>query len=295
MPGFSFLMRTVTYKSVLRGVLKREAGGNLVSDDGAALLVIEYIADRYLSAWEYYVWPECFETEYRLFRAEYDADLTYAEGVELYFEDSAGVGAYYTALEAIGVGESPESDPDSWEVLTTLRRFVAFDQAGETEFEACVGAWDRDPEADKGALRMAYSITSDGVLISPACTLNGVWLKIRKVCPDFSAVIYDATDTYAVGDVVYFEDFAECYRVLEATTAAQTPGTHPAKFAVLEFAKIFARAVKAGALADWQRSDGEGSAVKTRDSEERFTELLDEQVWQLTKLQGQTGKPDYEV
>lgn len=288
-------MRTVTYESVLRGVLKREGGGNLAADDGAALLVIEYIADRLRTAWEYYVWPECFVTELRRFRAEYDPALTYAEGVELYFEDSEGTGGYWTALEAIGVGDSPEAEPTMWAALTVLRRFVAFDQAGETEFEACVGAWDADPESDKGALRVGYQVTADGVLLSPACALDGVWLKVRRKCPDFAAEVYDVAEAYGVGRALYYEDLGECFRVLEVTTAGDNPVDEAEKFEQLEFPMILARAVKAGALADWQRSDGEGSAVKTRDSEERFTDLLDEQVWQLTKLQGQTGKPEYEV
>lgn len=294
-------MRTVTFKSVLRGALAREGGGNLRTVDASdptVAQVIEFIADRFRTAWEHYVWPEIFETEERYFRAEWEAGETYAADDEIRFEDSEGTVAYYTPVSADlpAAGESPEDEPDKWEELTTFRRFVAFAQEGETEFEACVGAWDRDPEADPEALKLTYRVTRDGILIEPGqCEVASVWLKIRRKCPDFAADVYSALATYAAGDLVYFDDEGDVYRALEATSAGQTPTTNPAKWAIVEFPMIFARAVKAGALADWQRSDGEGSAVKTRDSEDRFNELLDEQVWQLTKLQGQTGRPDVTV
>lgn len=380
-------MRTVSYKSVLRGVLAREGGGNLRTVDATDPLVaraIEYIADRFRSAWEYYVWPEIFETEKRYFRAEWDFATTYAIGDEVWFpgyysitvsgagnaqangeyiavdtyngrpryykngdtssyvirydgaaywelynsgaalwqyssaaadfpweaswadegggspaptvtEDaaSAPVGAgYYTALVA-GAGGSP-LDTDRWEPITELRRLVDFNQTGKTAFEACVGAWDRDPDTDKAAKRLHFAIAADGVVLPADYTGVLAWLKLRRKCPDLAAVVDDAAAAYAIGDVVYFDSIGDVYECLEATTTGQTPLTHAAKWRVIEFPMIFARAVKAGALADWQRSDGEGSATKTRDSEDRFVELLDEQVWQLTKLQGQTGRTDFE-
>jgi hypothetical protein len=291
-------MRTVSFKSVLRGVLAREGGGNLIDADASEPMVakaIEFIADRVRTAWEYYAWPEIFETEERYFRAEWEAGETYAAGDEVRFTDSEGETAYYTPVagDLPAAGESPEDEPDKWEELTDFRRFVAFDQEGETAFEACVGAWDEDPEANACADKLRFRVTRDGILIEPGqCSGASVWLKIRRKTPDFAAQVYAADAEYAVGEPVYFEDEGEVFRCLEATAAGQTPETNPAKWELEGFPMIFARAVKAGALADWQRSDGEGSAVKTRDSEDRFIELLDEQVWQLTKLQGQTGRPD---
>lgn len=288
-------MRTVTFKSVLAGVLRREGGGNLLTSAATAAEIAkfcDYIADRLRTAWEYYIWPECYVTELRRFRAEYSAASTYATGAEVWFVDSADIGGYYTALEAIALTESPEAAPTKWEALTTLRRFVAFDQPGKTEFEACVGAWTADPESVKSAMRMQHLITTDGVLLPPTCPIDGAWLKVRRKCPDFAAEQYDAAVAYAVGARVYFDDLMEVYKCVTATTAGQTPATHASKWELVEFPMILARAVKAGALADWQRSDGEGSAKKTADSEANFTALLDEQVFQLTKLQGQTGRPD---
>ena len=234
--------------------------------------------------------PECFNTVPRRFRAEYDAVATYAADGEVWFEDSEGTGGYWRALEAIAAGESPEAEPAKWETITSLRRFVAFDQAGETEFEACVGVWDRDPESDKGAMKVPYSITRDGVLIAPGSCVDQVWLKVRLKCPDFHGVIYNAEAVYDAGEIVYFDELGDAYKALMESAAGETPEDEPEDWELVPFPKIFAIAVKAGALADWQRSDGEGSAVKTRDSEERFTELLDDQVWQLTKMQGQTGR-----
>lgn len=286
-------MRTVPYKSVLRGVLAREGGGNLATaaaTDPEIARVIEYVSDRFRTAWEFYAWPEIFVTEERTFRAEWDAAATYAEDDEVYFPDEPA--GYYRALAATSAGESPATTAAKWEEMATFARLVEFEQAGETAFEACVGVWDRDPEADPSAVPVPYRVTADGILLPPDYAYATAWLRVRKVCPPLTPLVYDEAATYLPGVEVYFDAIGDVYTCLEATAAGETPATDAAKWAVVPFPMIFARAVKAGALADWQRSDGEGSAVKTRDSEERFVELLDDQVCQLTKLQGQTGRID---
>ncbi len=78
--------------------------------------------------------------------------------------------------------------------------------------------------------------------------------------------------------------------MLTTTTAADTPvGAAAAKFQLIPFPEFLARAVKAGALADW--FDPDEKPEKADKWEGKFTELLDEQVFQIVKVQGQTGRP----
>jgi hypothetical protein len=74
------------------------------------------------------------------------------------------------------------------------------------------------------------------------------------------------------------------------TTAGQTPTTHAAKWTLVEFPEFLARAVKVGAYADWLEAEERPQAAGIQES--KFIDLLEEQVWQLTKLQGQTGRPN---
>lgn len=377
-------MRTVPYKSVLRGVLAREGGGNLANvaaTDTVVLKVIEYISDRFRSAWEYYAWPEIYVTTQRYFLDAWSGAADYAAGDKVWFPGYAPIvvsgagsaaanGTYYAVGELAGdqpiyyrngdtadarielvgaswilylpvlgeaygsaeannpwdevwgtidasnpapevtlaltgapygagyyqaiataAGQSP-IDADYWAAVDHIRHLVEFSQAGQTVFDACVAAWDKDPESDASAVTVPFRIVTDGVLLPPDYAFDSIWLRVRKACPPLLPVVYDAAATYAVGVEVYFDAIGDVYKCVTSTSAGETPATAAAKWELVPFPMIFSRAVKAGALADWQRSDGEGSAVKTRDSEERFIELLDEQVWQLTKLQGQTGRLD---
>lgn len=281
-------MRNVTAQSVLEGVLNREGGGNVSPDDARLVAkIFEYIADRLRTAWEFFPWLEVFETEKRYFRAEYDDGETYAADAEIYFNDGETSG-YFTPVadDLPAAGESPATDPDKWTRLTSLRRVVAFDQAGKTAFEGVAAAWDRDPDADKEAVAIDYVLAGDGVVIPPGACLDFVWLKIIKKCPDFAAVLFDESETYGAGRVVYVEP--HCWEVLEETEAGETPGTDPEKFRQLEFPYVLARAVKQGALADWQRSDGE--AEKAEAGESRFYAELEAQKWKLIGTQKQRGR-----
>jgi hypothetical protein len=287
-------MRTLTAKSVLDGVLRRSGGGALTADTATAAEIakfFDYIADRLRTAWEFFPWLETFTTEERYFRAEWAAPTTYAEGDEIRFEDSDGVVGYYTpnADDLPAAGESPDTDPDKWETLTEFRRLVEFEQTGETEFEGVAAAWDADPDATPGAKPIEFKLAGDGVVIPPgAGALASVWLKIVKKCEDFACVLWEAGAAYPAGSRVFYLTTEECYEVVTTTTAGETPESASPKFRVMEFPYILGRAVKAGALADWMRDDGQTEAADGLESQ--FYRLLEEQRTKLITTQGQRGR-----
>ena len=277
-------MRTVTYQSVLDGALKRRGVTPSQAQTERLLQFSEFIADKLRDAWEYYAWPETLRTEERRFRAEWTA-TSYAEGTEIYH---AGTDAYWIAGSAAISTDVPGVSA-VWEVPTTLRLVVDYEQVGQTAIEAALGAWDADPEADPAANPVPYTLAEDGVLIAPDYKGTSIWLRFRERPDDFAwSDIWDETLPYAVDDVVYHEP--HCYRCNTVTTAGQEPGVH-ASWTQLEFPYRLARAVKAGAAAEDQSAGGQEDKALATAGE--FTELLEEQVWQLTKLQGQQGRPEY--
>lgn len=280
-------MLTVTFKSIINGVFHLAGLDPADASDNDLRAVIEAIADRYKTAHEFYKWPVFMDTEERWFRPVWSASSTYAEDDEIYFADAD---AYYVCTSPASAGESPTTAAAKWALLQDFRRIVDYEQAGETAIAAVLGAWDRDPQADAGAQALRYSLRNRGVQFSPDHEETSVWVEFRARAADFAAELYDAAKPYAAGSRVYFPDLGDVYRALEATAAGQTPGTHAAKWARVEFPEFLARAVKAGALSDWLTSDERPNAAAKWDG--KFIELLDEQVWQLTKLQGQTGQPD---
>lgn len=284
-------MLTVPFKRVLDGVFK--LAGVIPADvsDEINLAVIQAIADRYKFAHSYYPFPVLSRLEQRFFRAAWDAGTTYAAGAEIY---SADEDAYYSANEAPdtpAAGESPTTNPEKWTELTEFHRYVAYEQTGETAIDAVTGAWDEDPRAMRSALELRWKNSYEGLTFAPDYAGTSVWLEFRPRPAKFAAEIYSATATYAAGDVVYFPEIGDVYECVTATSAAETPLTHSAKWTLQEMPDFLELAVKAGALADYLTGDERPNAAARWDA--KFIELLDEQVWQLTKLQGQTGRARY--
>lgn len=283
-------MRTVSAQSVLEGVLRREGGGSITeanASDAEVAKFFDYIADRLRTAWEFHPWLETFVVEKRFFREVWAVGATYAEDDEVYFEGT--VSGYFVALEATLAGESPDTHPAKWLEVAELRRLVEFEQAGESAFEGCAAAYAEDPLTSPRARQLNFTLTGDGVVIDPGqCAPDGVWLKLIKRCEDFAAVRWTLAGVYAAGRRIYFATTGEVYEVVTTTTATESPLTAAAKFRLLEFPYIFARAVKSGALADWMRSDG--ASDKASAEESQFYRLLDEQKMRLVTQQGQRGR-----
>ena len=189
-------------------------------------------------------------------------------------------------------GPGPDDEPDYWEEISAFNHQVDYEQDGETAIGAVFAAWDKDPRVYADAQQLRYKLRRDGISFAPGIEVTSVWLEFRPRARDFAAEIYDAAAAYAVGDLIYYTD-GEVWKCLVATTAAQTPESHAAKWELVEFPEFLARAVKAGALADWLSGDEKPDNADKWEGQ--FTDRLEAQVWQITKLQGQTGRPSVAV
>jgi len=277
-------MPRVTFKSVLEGVYQMGGGDPSQFSDADKRAVIQFIADRTRDAWEFYRWPEQMLTEPRNYRLAYDAATTYAIGSEVFY-----LTAYYTCT-APSTGNLP-TDTDYWSPLTTFRKGIPWAQTGQTAIEAVLRVWNQDPDTYESARELDYKLVADGLVLDPGTEEATVWVEFRSGCPDFECALYSATAVYAIGDLVYAEN--ECYLVGATTTAGDLPSTAPAKFTLQSIPYRLARAIKAGAFADYLTNNDQDS--KASKWEGKFNYQLEEQVWQLTKLQGQTGRPQVRV
>ncbi len=277
-------MRTVAYKSVLEGVLRRVGESPDTASTERLLQVGEMIADRYRDAKEFYFWPEDMAVENRFFRPTW-ASGAYDEDDEVYH---AATGKYYQASAAITT-EVPGPDAE-WVELTDFHKYIAYEQAGETAIGAVRGVWSKDPRAYKDAQRVGFEVGPLGITIPPGTQLTSVWVDFRAREVDFGwSSVYSETATYAVGDVIYYATGGEVYVCAVATSAGEDPDDTPASWTQRTMPHRLARAIKAGARADLLGTLGQ--EAKQKACEDEFVELLEEQVWQLTKLQGQTGQP----
>jgi hypothetical protein len=281
-------MRAVSYQSVFEGVLARVGIAPADADAGLSARLAEFISDRLRDAWEYYAWPETMATEERRFRAEWTAAI-YAANAELYH---AATDKYWKANATTAATDVPGVST-KWDELTAFYRYVEYEQPGETPIEAVLGAWDKDPRVDADARELPRSLTADGIVFPPgawtsgAWTYTSVWIEFRRRPEDWTWKPYAAGTGNTAGDRVYVD--GEIWLCLADTTAGNGPEDSPESWRQLEFPYCLARAVKAGAVADFLPSDAQNE--KGQAAEPKFDALLDEQVWQLVKLQGQTGRP----
>lgn len=224
-------------------------------------------------------WAEC--------AASYDGP-DWADATDYAVEDvvrRASDGRFYACHTAHTSAGS--FDTTKFGVLTPFRKYVAHEQTGKTAIEAVVRAWDADPRTEESALPVAFEIGVEGVRFAPDAPAV-VWIDYRARCPDFTYLEEWASGAYASGAQVYHATTGELYRASSAITN-EVPGVAAAWVKIdvpywLEVpVKRWAHALLAGS---------DGVSRKGLLTEDEFRDLLDEQVWQFTKLQGQQGRTE---
>ncbi len=276
-------MRTVTYKSLLDGTLRLAGIDPTAPAASDKLKVMEYLAQALKQAHEHWRWPDLVILEERFFRPIWTAD-DYDQDFEVY---DVATQAYYRA-PAGAVDTDIPGVSDAWELLTDFNRFVDWSQEGEVAIEAVLGAWDKDPRAHADALSIDYELAEEGVRFAPSSDMpNSVWIEFRMRCPDFTYGVEWTAISFASGAQVFHVATADIYQATDDVTGSAVPGAST-DWLRLDVPYIFASACKRWAHALFAGSDGANR--KGLMTEEEFTDLLDEQVWQFTKLQGQTGR-----
>lgn len=203
-------------------------------------------------------------------------------------EDALGGAGYYSANGAISAGVLPLDDT-SWSQVTDIDPpEVAYEQEDETAIGLVRLASAVDPLGAARPRKLPFQLTSTGVrlICDPVPTTVYLWYQVRP--PELRGDAYAALSTYAVGDRIYFSSGTGDYRgdywvCVSATTAAQTPITHPAKWSRVELPRFLLEAVAAGVAADRMRSEGkfEQAAIM----ENRAMDLLVREHAKLDQMQ----------
>jgi hypothetical protein len=213
--------------------------------------------------------------------ADWSTGTVYAAGAVV---RNASDGLYYcchTAHTSSGV-----LNLTKFALILPFRPYVAYAQFGQTEIEAVLEVYDRDPRSDVSALKVPFRMDADGVRFS-ADQSGPVFVEFRIRCPDYAWGAEWSALSFAAGAVVYHVATGEVYKAASAAAAGDVPGT-AALWVKQKVPYIFRQAAKRRALAAWY--EAEGQTDKALVHEQQCTALLDEQVWQYTKLQGQTGR-----
>lgn len=203
---------------------------------------------------------------------EYDNAAAYVKGEQVYYSPTD---RFYQLFTANSTGNLP-TDTTRWGVLTEFDQYVAYAQTGRTPFDEALGAWDKDPENNGDARPLNCFLSPEGAQVLDSVAF--CWLRFRRRTPDLRGDAYDETLAYAPGDQIYFAsgttrgNFYDC---LSATTAGQTPITHPAKWAKVEIPLAFRAWLIHGAASDYNRPDGN---LGVADREERLATEAREQI-----------------
>jgi hypothetical protein len=135
-----------------------------------------------------------------------------------------------------------------------------------------LSCYDNNPLVSTRAGEISFRLYDDGsiqklVFSTDPGTVYGEY-RIKR--PELVGDLYSATVGYSVGAQAYFDSgsntgtyipvagkphYGNFYNCIDATTAGQSPSTHPAKWQLVQIPYLFAAYAARGAFADWLKSE----------------------------------------
>lgn len=221
--------------------------------------------------WEYWPWAELLITEERAFRQiRYDA-LDYPAGTEVYDIDTA---TYYRALVDVDPGD-PVANTASWEVITPLDRFIAFNQLGKQAIGQVIAVNNSNPHLSRNARGILFQRSNHGV--SFASGGPTVWVTFRPQQPVFTSAQYDVAKAYLANDLVFDPGTGDCFRALIDSTGAAI--SDPAAWYRQRFPYLLSEYVEYGVAGDLSE-DVQTRASFQAEAEERLVREINKEAEQ---------------
>ena len=166
-----------------------------------------------------------------------------------------------------------------------------------------LNCYDQDPLLTTKAQPLSYRIYNDGSVVKLVfgSDPSTVWGEYRVKKPELVGDIWSSTLAYSIGAQAYFDSgsntgtampipgkphYGDFYECLEATTAAQSPFTHPAKWLKKEIPYIFGTFVSRGMFSDWLRSELQMEASQIAEQEAQG--MLDLEIDKIFRQQKQS-------
>jgi hypothetical protein len=258
-------MRTVTFKSVFEGILRRhgmDSRGDAVSSD-TGLALTEHINARVKRGWFAWEWPEWTITEERAFRQIWNSSRQFyqagADGNpdEVFYIPNVTThslvdAAYYRVKEGAPanppIGTAP-GDTIYWEKLDAVDTYIAFDQVCRRRIGEVLEVFADNPAVCKPARCLDKRPNEHGIQVYEAGGLLTVFVRYLIPAERFTTFPYIGSRTYLRGDVVYVPEQGECYQAIQIATG-KDPATENAYWRRCLFPEVLAQYVKAGAFAD---------------------------------------------
>src|SRR4029077_3625489 len=186
-------MRTVTFKSVFEGILRRhgmDPRGDAVASD-AGLAITEHVNARVKRAWFAWEWPEWTITEERAFRQIWNnSRLFYQVGADgkpdevFYIPNVAThslVDAAYYRVKATAPGSPPlgtlPTNTTYWETMDTVDTYIAFDQVCRRRIGEVLEVYADNPAVMKPPRELHHRPTENGIQIYEAGGLATVFVR----------------------------------------------------------------------------------------------------------------------
>lgn len=226
-------MRTVTFTSVLNGVLSRMGLDPSIAPATNTLTAFsDYISSSVRTCWEMYPWPEMTVVEARQFYPDWSSANSYAPGDVVLGSDKV----YYYCLVA-NSNSNPTANATNWQTASSyysgtgsgILYAIGLDQPGETAIGEVLGVYTADPRVNRYTPSIPWTLTSDGVTVA-------MFAAVTSIPSTIYVQFTKRPSTYSSADYV-------------------APGGTDTRLATVPY--ILAEAVKHGALAMALREDGQ--------------------------------------
>ncbi len=216
---------------------------------------------------------------------DWAASTAYAQGDIV---RNPGDGLFYQCHTAHT--SSSSFDSTKFGLLVEWLPYIALDQTGKTPIGQVRGCFLDNPGRTRDPRRVAMILGPSGLHL-PEVRTNSVvvWFQIKP--PVLSGADYAAGTAYAVDDVIYFSatgyegDYWVC---AEATSAGQSPSTHPAKWTKQEIPENLRDAIAHAAYGDFRRPAAKVGEVPIESTQGGA--FLAAEMRKLTAMQRQAGK-----
>jgi len=282
-------MKSVSFKKILEGVARRigvdPAGVSFTTE--LVGFIGDFAQDRLSRIWTSEFWPELMVVEERPLRPDWVAGSTYADGDEVIGTDDV----YYVSQAGANTGNDPVSDDGTWwlEVGAGFDRSMALDLLGYTpmgEVELASRVDPRSASLNVLPQQVAFWMGQNGLQFASDVPAR-FWVRFRLRPPQVSGVAWDASRTYAAGDVVYLASTGSCYVAAGASTNVSPAGS-TTDWTLQEIPAFLEELLKVGTAVDMLFS--EGQYAKGRELDRTFDQLLvDTQDKQIAQ-QGQSAR-----
>lgn len=183
------------------------------------------------------------------------------------------------------INDAPPST--NWSELEPFRRTLSLEQEGMTKIGDVARVMQSDPRVFPHAAEEEFYLTNEGIT-APFCPYK-IWLEFRKQYPAIKGDTFDATQAYSVGAQMLFTD-GELYDCVVATTAGQTPVTHPASWSLVYLPAYLRQTVCYAAAADFvaTRSEKDSTRLDTQS-----VAALEKELDRFYRVQGQGRRTNY--